>query len=360
MKTKIFITMALAVCCANTEAQIVNNENATKFNNLYANDIIPQKFTKDGKSRLVVSKVNNDSFLEIYDSDLKEIASIKAETETYTNYSIIKRREPYEVDMGDGTTMTVYTGDWTEERDDDPESDGGIATLAYMDNGYEPIIFGCVNFRLTQTLFNDDDNYEYITPTYGYAEQDEWDSYQEDRDYDGEIDYIQDYYKSYMSGFKIKSSDGSTLQTVDLNGYTMDYGIGLVGSRTVIMLVNLDEKLYLAVPDVCSYDSEDTFCIFYPINKTGTGINPLGAPVKMKVSPRMADRSQSFTVELDGDSNAEREVVVVNSAGQTVWKRKVPAEQRTVTIGAARLGKGVNVVRVNGGKGAESCKVIVK
>ena len=46
--------MALAACCANTEAQIVNNENATKFNNLYANDIIPQKFTKDGKSRLVV------------------------------------------------------------------------------------------------------------------------------------------------------------------------------------------------------------------------------------------------------------------------------------------------------------------
>lgn len=52
--------------------------------------------------------------------------------------------------------------------------------------------------------------------------------------------------------------------------------------------------------------------------------------------------------------------VVVNSVGQTVWKQKVPAGQRTVTIGAIRPDRGVNVVRVNGGKGAENCKVIVK
>lgn len=360
MKTKIFITMALAVCCTNANAQIVNDGEATKFNNLYGNDIIPPKFTKDGKSRLVVSRVNNDLSLEIYDSDLKEIASIEVESETYTNYSIIKEREPYEVDLGDGTTTTVYTGDWTEERDNDTEFLGGIATLAYMDNRYEILFLGAPVFRLTQTLFNDDDNYEYITPTYGYTERDEWDSYQDDRDGDGEIDYIHEYYRSYMSGFKIKSSDGSTLQTVDFNGYFMDYGIGITGSSAAMMLVNLDEKLYLAMFDVYSYDSDDTFSIFYPINKTGTGINPLGAPVKMKVCPRMADRSESFTIELDGDSYAEREVVVVNSAGQTVWKQKVPAGQRTVIISAARLGKGVNVVRVNGDKGAESCKVIVK
>ena len=337
MKTKILITMALAACCASAKAQVVNDGNATKFDNLSGYDIIPSKFTKDGKSLFVVSRANNDNFWEIYDNDLKEIASIGTDGVAFTTYKIIKRRDP--------------SGEWTEERDD-TENYVGISSLVYMDNSFEAF-FGAPVFRLTQTLFNDDDNYEYITPTFGYVQRDEWDSYQDDRDGDGEIDFICDYYKSHMSGFKIKSSDGSTLQTVDLNGYIIDFSYDFV-------LVNMDEKLYLGMFDVYSYDSEETFSIFFPINKTGTGINPLGAPVKMKVSPRMADRSQSFTVELDGESNAEREVIVVNSAGQTVWKQKVPAGQRTVTIGAARLGKGVNVVRVNGGKGAESCKVIVK
>ena len=80
----------------------------------------------------------------------------------------------------------------------------------------------------------------------------------------------------------------------------------------------------------------------------------------VNVRPRVADRGESFTVDLGKGDNAARTVTVTNAAGQTVWQQTVPAGQQQVNISAARLGKGINVVNVSGGKQKESCKVIVK
>ena len=348
---RILFTSLMLAACAGAAAQNVGEEPTATFdydNFFYGTAPIPAEFAKDGKGLFTVTNADlmeQEGIIrsfEIYNDDLELITTVDIESESYQEYTLIKERE------GITTAYEIkYNGRWTERKVYDDEQSTNPEGLAVWSNklsdGNENGIY------ITQTLFNDDEEYEYIMPImkqYNYV------SYEQDRDYDGDIDYIEEKYEYYLIGFNIKSSSGNTLQTIKMgNDQTIDY----------LYLIIINDKKYLGVAtmDIDDHFSNDEL-ICYPIKPNSTGINPLGAPMKIKVSPRMADRSQSFTVELDGESNAEREVVVVNSAGQTVWKQKVPAGQRTVTIGATRLGKGVNVVRVNGGKGVESCKVIVK
>ena len=345
---RILFTSLMLAACAGAAAQNVGEAPMATFYDygFWGHFVtIPAEFTKDGNGLFALS--NNylgegyTSSFDIYNDDFEMVSTVTMEVESYREYSIIKERGSY-TDPFEGT---IYNGTWSERREYDDEKMTDVENIVVETNN----LGSDRNYiYITQTLFNDDEDYEYILPIVKVQKAN---TYEEDRDGNGEVDYIRNYYHGYKVGFNIKSINGNTLQTIDIEN---DRYI------ETIYLIMINDKKYLGIE---TYDINGEYIdelIIYPIKPNNTGINPLGAPMKMKVSPRMADRSESFTVELDGESNAEREVVVVNSAGQTVWKQKVPTGQRTVTIGAARLGKGVNVVRVSGGKGAESCKVIVK
>ena len=339
----------MLAACAGAAAQNVGEEPIhinEKFSYGYFCPI-PKEFTKEGKGLMAFGNYEENhvsayyTSFNVYNDNLEIVKTLQINPEAYKRYSIITEREGV---YNEEWHEIQYIGPWNERTEYEDDEYAEVEGLNIINISAGDLITNESISRLfiTQTLFNDDENYEYIMP----IKESRITEYERDRDGDGEIDYKEKSYGYVHVGFTIKSSNGRTLQTIRLeNGKTYGY----------IDLLAINDKKYLMV---YNDTGNEHFC--YPLNPNSTGINPLGAPVKVKVSPRMADRSESFTVELDGDSNAEREVVVVNSAGQTVWKQKVPAGQRTVTIGAARLGKGVNVVRVNGGEKAESCKVIVK
>ena len=180
-----------------------------------------------------------------------------------------------------------------------------------------PYDHGCF---LTKKVFNDDDKYEYLL--------------------------------ARETGFDIMQDDGTLVQSVRIDDIEETDG----GDIDVI---NLGGTIYLVV-NIYGNNYEQT-SYFYRVNKNATGINSAHAPLQLvKVMPRVAGPGESFTVELNGEGTAERNVTVTNSAGQTVWSKTVPAGQTSVNVSAARLGKGVNVVTVSGKDGNESCKVIVK
>lgn len=57
----------------------------------------------------------------------------------------------------------------------------------------------------------------------------------------------------------------------------------------------------------------------------------------------------------------EREIAVVNAAGQTVFVTKVHAGDKSVTIDPGKLSRGLNIVKAtNGNKAAEYCKILVR
>ena len=206
----------------------------------------------------------------------------------------------------------------------------------------EPIYFTVINLNsnssdytmyLTQTLFNDDEKYEYIVSVtkknqYGY---------------------------DYSAGLKIMSDDGSVLQTImfpeNVTGY-FDRGIKLfiIGSSK-----------YLEGGDYEDAD-ENEYMNLYKINKDAkdpSKVSIATAPMRVSVSPRMASRNQDINVVAEG--NGVREVIVTNAAGQVVYSTKVAAGETNVKINSRRLSSGLNVVSVKGADGKEeNCKVIVK
>lgn len=183
---------------------------------------------------------------------------------------------------------------------------------------------------LSQHLFNNDDLYEYIMPICELTTP------------EGETTQ-----RCMETGFKIMSEDNTVLQTIKFERLFRYSGLNFY-------LHNLEGNNYLAVTD------GDSQTYIYRITPSATSIPNVQAVMRLNVSPRMADRGETFTVELDGDGNTERTVTVTNAAGQAVWRQNVPAGQTQVKIGSERLSKGINVINVTGGKQKESCKVIVK
>ena len=351
---KLFLTGLMLTACAIASAQNVQENEAIIFDYTiyYSESYILPEYTKDGKSLMAIG-INNGEYdsheyeekMLIYNDNLEQIYEFKFELEARESYTIIKEREAVEDLQGNIT----YTGDWTEKRSNESFS-YSRSSLWIRFSDYTGNLPSCA-MGATQTLFNDDEDYEYLTDIYAVQPQSRT---EKDRDGDGEADYVEEVFKSAMVGFAIKSSNGQTIQTINFgNGYIYDY-------EDPIDLIKFNDKTYLRMPARDGND-DDYYYIYYPVTKNSTDIKPIGSPIKIKVSPRIADRSESFTIELDEtESNINRDIVVVNSAGQTVWKQNVPAGQNKVNISASNLNKGVNIIRVNGTKKPESCKVIVK
>lgn len=171
---------------------------------------------------------------------------------------------------------------------------------------------------VTQTLFNNDDKFEYL--------------------------------QELENGLNIVSEDGTVLQTIT---YTNK-------NTYVRYIINIDNKMYIMT---LTEDSENShyFYTFYPITRTATGVNSVGAPKRLHVSPMLASRNEPITVEIGDSEMNEREIAVVNAAGQTVFLTKVHVGDKSVTIDPGKLSRGLNIVKAtNGNKAAEYCKILVR
>ena len=109
-----------------------------------------------------------------------------------------------------------YTGEWVDyESDFRGKSTSTIYWLYYID--YDSGVFSLDydNCTVTQTLFNNDEKYEYVVP---FADGSLSSMWTKDRDGDGEVDSYEKYYGEATAGFHIMSEDGTILNTVTYDG----------------------------------------------------------------------------------------------------------------------------------------------
>lgn len=248
---------------------------------------------------------------------------------------------------------TEYGDNWVERKEYDAYGNGRYSFIKLGIGNCENSLSSDEYVLATQTLFNNDEAYEYICPVLETRQQGE--VRKDDRDGDGEIDRYETYYSIYATGFKVISESGAILSTVS-------FGNNLVTGSTYQNLITINDKRYLRfdVHELSNGISGASYNIFYKIDRNASSIRQMGAPIKTKVYPTVADRNETITVEVGGNA-ADREVFVHNAAGQTVFRQTVPAGQNTVQVNAAMLSRGLNVVSVKSGKGgSEACKVIVK
>lgn len=184
---------------------------------------------------------------------------------------------------------------------------------------------------LTQTLFNDDEKYEYVR-------------------------YIEDNIDDGSNVIQIVSEDGTILQTLRLPEGT---GLSWDDGSYYIVSFDKDNNYFVA----SHYRSDRKYeKWFYKITKNPSdpsAVSVATTPIKLNVSPRLASRGAPIKVE--SKSGSMRQVVVTDAAGKVVYDARPAEGQRTVKIDSYRLGHGLNVVNVKHADGSvESCKILVK
>lgn len=202
---------------------------------------------------------------------------------------------------------------------------------------------------VTQTLFNEDANYEYLMPIVEVLPSS---SYTQDKDGDGEIDYKDTSYRPEIVGFKIVSETGSVLQEIKLNGtayYFTDFALNVY---------KINNKFYAQV--TCGSE-EESFVDLYRIDPTSTSVKLMENERRsVRIQPTVADRGSMITVELD-DTDVARELVVTSIDGRIVERRAIPAGEKQIRVPAAGMASGMyNFTIRKRGSVQENGKVIVK
>lgn len=249
----------------------------------------------------------------------------------------LRTNEEYEV-----LDRYVYKySDWVETRTETGETSSALISLEYsdLDDAKSPD----ADMEATQTLFNNDDKYEYLRYKYEVVASE---PETQDRDGDGENDWEFTYYNYKAKGFELVSEDGTVLQSIDF-----DCDIEMYGAS----LVKMNGNYYLIFNE---YRGDS--CLVYSIGQGVNAIRQVGALHRISVRPSLAERNAPITVETPA-AQRDRRLTVTNAAGQTVWQQTIPAGQGSVQIDGRRLSRGLNIVNVEGdGKQDNSCKVIVK
>lgn len=278
---KLFITLLMVFGCLGAFAQIEDEPRIAHDGSIYR---IPSDFTKSGKAQIIV-----------YDSYYID-----------DNYY----RDFYVYDEGINLLATIHPSHVTEFH------------YKYQGTRRYDILY------LTQTLFNDDEKYEYVR-------------------------YITDDGSNVI---QIVSEDGTILQTLRL-----PEGTGLSWGDAGYDFVSFDKDNNYFVADHCRSDGKyETW--FYKITKNPSdpsAVSVATTPIKLNVSPKLASRGEP--IEVESQSGSMRQVVVTDAAGKVVYDARPAEGQRTVKIDSYRLGHGLNVVNVKHADGSgESCKILVK
>lgn len=183
---------------------------------------------------------------------------------------------------------------------------------------------------ITQTLFNNDDKYEYIC---------------------GVGDVKNEYGETINTGLKVLADDGECLYEFQ----------GNISPYEGVMVIHINGKSYLRIVE--DHGDWRYTTHFLKIEKNANRIQEIRQMKgRMNITPTIADRDTQITITLNEEnSNVARELVVTGVNGQLVGRRDIPAGENSVQIPASMLRSGMyNFTLQQKGQVVDNGKVIVK
>ena len=270
----------------------------------------------------------------------------------YPNYSDESVYAEGEVTFEYGEWVEVDTTHWVSVQD------CGIGFVDYDANQIISEIFSNGDgVCLSQTLFNQDEKYEYLSFSYELSEESIYEENCPLPDYSSTFtQYGEGWRVSAYKSFNVMSEDGTILQTITFpNGFNM---IELVDAQ----VIKLADQYYI----LCQGEmNESETLLIYKINRSSVGasVEQVCAPIKVGAFPSIANRNQMITIQLSGDNagNNQTNLQVVDMQGKVLNQQTIPAGQTTTTIPAHRLSNGMNLIKITqGSKTIGTEKVIIK
>ena len=216
-------------------------------------------------------------------------------------------------------------------------------------------------FEVSQTLFNNDEKFEYLVPKLKLVEHGNAGS-AIDNNYDVAYpEKVETSRNSLVSqetefdlvGFQVVSEDGSVLKDLSINHFDgrITYSIAYV--------ITIGENTYLAFNGNDSEGKSST--IFYRIDRTTTNIQKVeNVPAVLKVFPTIVEKGSTINVDLGSQVDTDSEITVYSASGAKVKSVQVPAGQRNAQFNLYAPSGLYCVSRLQNGKRNSAQKVIIK
>lgn len=359
-RSLLFLGVASLFFSGHVMAQEINEAGILPYKPFF----IPTTYTQNGKVLFfTVDEIPYNSYesssygkFTVYDEDFREVKKISAPAEVYKQYSLVKRRaavtDPF-------TGVLTYTREWETTRENESEYEWRycrqLSLCTEVDFGIAETHDGQRLF-LTQTLFNEDDKFEYLYET---IEVKETSKYERDRDGDGVIDEITTSYMAVESGLEIRQDDGTVL-------FRHDYADIINVMSTDVALYRVGGKTYLVVFE-SGYDNPDEGQSYsytvYSIDSKASKITELKRSSSVRAYPNPARKGEMVTMELPdvGSGEIQREVRVSSMEGRMLWQQRVGAGERAVQVPLGGVPAGVyHFTVVEDGKPVATERIVVR
>ncbi|MBR1770325.1 MAG: T9SS type A sorting domain-containing protein [Bacteroidales bacterium] len=204
---------------------------------------------------------------------------------------------------------------------------------------------------VTQTLFNDDESYEYFTH---YSPYIVWDTNLWEEDVRSiEEDVI-------FQGYQIVSENGNVVAT-----FSTDEGYRTYGDDEV-SIFRMNGNYYIIFLETPINHADEIIeykQVVYRIESANSSSLPVISRVDSEfpimVRPTLNDRSGEFVISLSESDNL-KEIKVTDNQGRIVKVLPVRQGEKEIRIPANELSKGMNIINASSHKGKYQSKVIVK
>lgn len=316
------------------------------------------------ESRLKITDLEDGKRKIIVDCNIYDPAN------DYFNYETFEKKYPKLYYIDDGNTIKgykiTYENQYTEWKSIGTRVENCTKSQKRMRFYYINLNQGDCKadsyFEVSQTLFNDDASFEYITPKYklstkGFLVDDNRDILAEESDekiITTRSINISEEKKIVLAGIQVMSEDGTIISDI-----TFDSGFeGRIDLHRAYA-ISIGNNTYIAF-DGDYNNSLST--IFYKIEKkNANAIQKVKiAPSTMSISPTIASGSSTINVTFDDGNEKGSDIVLVSANGSAIKTYHVPAGQTSTKIQTNTSAGVYCVSRMQKNKAAETKKIIIK
>lgn len=313
-----------------------------------------------------------DYFIDSYQVDsivVKDDGSTYFYTNAYYQSYFYRKQYPVLYFVWKGESLEAhglkykqtYTGEWKQELKEDSyyEENEWLWDVQMF-----PFCVGEITgevddwgINATQTLFNNDEKWEFLRPIYTESV---YNTRERDRDDDGEIDYKEITYRDRLKAYEIVSEDGNVLSSFLVpEGDYYDPRLILWDGETYFGIC-VEKKI--EEDDYTEDYLYEEYMVIYSIDKNASSVKKIASTPAMRVSPALAERNSTVNVTLDAETVKNGgELIITDSNGRTVGRSHVEAGQTSVPVTTDRMGSGVyNITLTEKGQKVENARIIVK
>ena len=333
----------------------------------YKNKIIEFNFSSEKKAYYIVRDYFED-YCESHDIYYNEYYARNFYYEYFWNYEKFGTLYPNTIYMlDDDGHLVEYSADYSLERDYtnttweiDPDYDSGISyqpnvgQFVYLN--IDKSFYPTTPIIISQNLFNDDDNWEFLSFDVQFTPSDTSNIYSYD-----EVERRRINMKTVYKGIKIMNSEGTQLGYLPVqdqsNEYTTDIDLRYVSVLNGLVYIQTEEE---AITNKHGYDSEKYYEGIYVIDPKDASVHTISRSLsRMNLNSTVIDQGERLDIQIS-ESGKNDNLTISSMSGQVINSSPVK-EDKSISVNTGAMPKGIYNVTLRGnGNPTENQRIIIK